>query len=401
MTESSVNKVRTPLFPEYREVRQLLPIFAGLPKNAVLALINTIHEQTGTPQNPVDWSNPDGWIDERLTGDHAILARRIWNESNKSVNPRHIYGSYLFINGFELLRPDVHGIYQLTERGQKFLTKDLQTMRQIDDDEGMLHLLAMLATKTRAKRANLLAEWTDFLREYSKFGSESTIKESLRRRLLNLVERQLVEREGQSSYAITKAGLDYLSAAPPSTKIKQTLIDPSRDVLQAITSYNQKQRELFHERLGSMNPYQFERLIGDLLEALGYDDVEVTQASGDKGVDVVGTVEFGITSIREVVQVKRYQGSIGRPVLDQLRGALHYHKAIRGTIITTGKFTAGCKEAAIYPGAAPIGLIDGERLIELLIENHIGIKPRPANLYEIDEAFFSSTVPTELPDATL
>lgn len=390
------NKVRTPLFPTYGEVRQLLPIFDGLPRQAIRGLIDTISEQTGTPQNPVDWTDPDTWIPERLQGEHAKLAQRIWLESQKTVNPRHIYGAYMFINNFELLKSNPAGIYQLSEIGQKFLANHPETLRQLDDAEGMLQLLAILATKTRAKRADLLEEWADFLREYSKFGSESTIKETLRVRLLNLIERNLVEREGQASYAITKAGLKYLDAAPAPSLKQRDINEPNREVTSVINHYNQKQRDRLRQHLAEMNPYQFERLIGLLLEALGYDDVEVTKASGDKGVDVIGSVEFGITSIREVIQVKRHQDTIGRTVLDQLRGALPYHKAIRGTIITTGKFSKSCKEFALFPGAAPIGLIDGERLLNLLIENNIGIKSRNATLYEIDQELFSNANPAEL-----
>jgi restriction system protein len=99
-----------------------------------------------------------------------------------------------------------------------------------------------------------------------------------------------------------------------------------------------------------------------------------------------------------VVQVKRHKGSIGRPVLDQLRGALPYHKALRGTIITLGAFSKGCKEAALFPGAAPIGLIDGKRLLELLVEHKIGISERPATLYEIDESYFSNSVENHIED---
>ena len=84
---------------------------------------------------------------------------------------------------------------------------------------------------------------------------------------------------------------------------------------------------------------------------------------GDKGIDVVATIQFGITTVVEVVQVKRHKGSVSRDVLDQLRGALHYRSALRGTIITTGKFSKGCKDAALLPGAPPIGLIDGEHLV--------------------------------------
>jgi restriction system protein len=143
------------------------------------------------------------------------------------------------------------------------------------------------------------------------------------------------------------------------------------------------------ERLGKMNPYRFESLVKDLLEAMDYEDLVVTKQSGDKGVDVVANYEFGITQIREVVQVKRYQGSITRPILDQLRGALPYHQAIRGTIITLGKFAQGCKDAALYPGAAPITLIDGDKLIELMLKHEVGIKKRPQTLIEIDESYFA------------
>lgn len=63
------------------------------------------------------------------------------------------------------------------------------TADDIDDVEGLLQLLAILATKTRARSDDLLPEWGDFLGEYSNFGTTSTIKDTLRRRLANLVER--------------------------------------------------------------------------------------------------------------------------------------------------------------------------------------------------------------------
>ena len=38
--------------------------------------------------------------------------------------------------------------------------------------------------------------------------------------------------------------------------------------------------------------------------------------------------------------------------------------------------------------AQPITLIDGERLLDLLIENEIGIRKKPIDLYEIDDSYF-------------
>jgi restriction system protein len=143
------------------------------------------------------------------------------------------------------------------------------------------------------------------------------------------------------------------------------------------------------DRLGEMDPYLFESLVKDLLEAMDYEDVIVTKQSGDKGIDVIANYEFGITQIREVVQVKRQQGTITRPILDQLRGALPYHQAIRGTIITLGKFAQGCKDAALFPGAAPITLIDGDKLIELMLKHEVAIKKIPQALFEVDDSYFA------------
>jgi restriction system protein len=377
-----MRKVRTPLFPLYSEVRSLLPVLDGVEKGDVLELVKEILEHAGTPQDPVDWSDPDTWIGERLTGERQRLARAIWERSRKTVNPRHMYGSYLFIYGYDLLAPGAAGNYTLTERGKAFLRGDAPVVREIDQLEGIPELLAILATKTRAKRADLLPEWGEFLRAYSRYGTDSTIKDTLRRRLVNVVERGLATREG-NTFDVTADGAAYAVDALLSTA------EPRNLVLREINVYNTMQMDLLRERLGGMSPQRFERLVGDLLESMGYEDVEVVGQAGDRGIDVVGMVQVGITAVREVVQVKRRKNNVNRKVVDQLRGALPYHQAIRGTLITLSRFTSGCEKAALFPGAAPITLIDGDRLIQLLIEHEIAVTRREAHLVEIDEDYFA------------
>lgn len=168
-------------------------------------------------------------------------------------------------------------------------------MRELDEAEGIGELLSILATKTSAMRGDLLPEWTEFLQQYSKFGTEATIKDTLRRRLVNLVERRLVSRDG-NSYVITQEGIDYAASFAEGGEL-----DPKREVVRAINNFNRAQQENLRELLATMPPYQFEHLVRDLLEAMGYEDVQVTKQSGDKGVDVVATVQFGITTVTEVV----------------------------------------------------------------------------------------------------
>ncbi|EPA8411812.1 restriction endonuclease [Escherichia coli] len=364
-------KVITPLFPTYAQVKAMMKAVSGYSLKAVRNMITAIHEQTGTPQKPVDWSEPDLWISERLTGEDADIARRIWDTNNHILNPRHSYGCYLFLNypQFELMESTPDDTWQPTSRGQKFLQDDEKTLRSLDDQEGILQLLELLAGREMSRRADLLPEWQAFLHQHSKFASASSVKSTLYSRLYNLIDRDMVNREGMS-YRITDTGRAWLGKALPARKS-----DP--------------RKELLREQISTMNPYKFEQLVGQLLEAMGYEQVEVTKASGDKGVDVIGQVQVGITTITEVVQVKRMQNTITRPYIDQLRGALPYHKAIRGTLITTGKFAAKCAEAALFPGAAPITLIDGDRLLELLIENNVGIRRSNAvELLDVDLQLF-------------
>jgi restriction system protein len=377
-------KVRTPQFPLYSEVRHLLEIFDGVSQSAIKKMLKTIEDQTGTPRQPVDWTAPESWIQKRLSGESAVLAQRIWQKSNNAVNPRHVYGSYLFINNNGLLADNVFGVYQITPHGQAFLDNDPKLLAEIDDNEGIPHLLRILAGKTKARRRDLLPEWSDFLREHSHFGTQATIRDTLRRRLNNLAERGYVSREGVT-YLITKKGLDYAE------QFTQADLDQKRDVVRAIKAFNQEQMQKLSSLLAFMHQRDFEFLVQELLESMGYEDIKITRESGSKGVEMTAVIQSGISTLPEVIHVRRYQTSTGRPALDQLREAIVRHACLRGTLVTLGRFTRECKEAALVPDALPVKLIDSKHLLQLLSENKIGITKQSVTLYHIDEEYFSSS----------
>ncbi len=377
-------KVRTPQFPLYSEVHHLLQIFEGITQSAIKAMLKSIGEQTGTPRQPVDWTNPKSWIQKRLSGESAVLAKRIWQESNQEVNPRHVYGSYLFINNNGLLSDNVFGVYQITSRGQAFLDSDPKLLAEIDDNEGIPNLLRMLAGKTKARRRDLLPEWSDFLREHSHFGTQATIRDTLRRRLNNLLERNYVSREGVT-YLITKKGLDYAE------QFTQADLEQKRDVVRAIKAFNQEQMQKLSSLLAFMHQRDFEFLVMELLESMGYEDIKITKESGSKGVEVTASIQFGISTVPEVIHVKRYQTTTGRPALDQLREAVTRHNYMHGTLITLGRFTRECKESALSPDALSMKLIDGKHLLMLLSENKIGVTKQSISLYNLDDEYFSSS----------
>ena len=202
-------------------------------------------------------------------------------------------------------------------------------------------------------------------------------------RLTNLIDRGFVSRSGQT-YEVTDDGLAYLEQYATFVPGQGTQAGKQSDLRKVAKEMRQEAREQLANFLSTMNPFKFEALIKFLLEEMGYSDVETTSPTNDKGVDVVANIELGISSVREVVQVKRHRGNIGRRVLDQLRGSLHRFSAVRGTIITTGGFAKGTSEAAFERGAAPITLIDGVKLLDLLVEYEIGISKQAVEYFEFD-----------------
>lgn len=157
-----------------------------------------------------------------------------------------------------------------------------------------------------------------------------------------------------------------------------------RGLAYEIEKHNNETKKKLHARLLDMSPATFETLIGDLLTALGFDSVSVTRISGDGGIDVRGTLVVGdVIRTKLAVQVKRWKNNIQAPVIQQVRGSLGAHE--QGLIITTSEFSTGAKIEAERPDATPVGLMNGSQLVDLLIENDIGIRRTDHVLIELGD----------------
>lgn len=387
--DESERRVRTPLFPTYREVRHLLKIWPGRPRKQITGMRASLGELRGTPQNTVDWTNPDVWIPERLSGDDRELASAIWTKSGKAVNPRHTYGHWLLSQKYDLIEEGQDGLLRLTERGQDFIDHEGgETEIFLDEQEGLAKLLALVADDGPTRVGGILDEWTEYLSRHSSFGSPSTFRDTLRRRLNNLLDRGLVTRKS-TMYSVTDDGLAYLQRVGTEEALGG---DEQQELWTLVKKQESSVRESLRELLLDMDAFAFEHLVKRLLEEMDYQNVQVTTRSGDGGVDVIADIELGITSVREVVQAKRHRRTIQRKDLDALRGSLYRFNAVRGTIIATSRFSKGTEEAAFASGAAPITLIDGDKLIDLLIEHGIGVRKRTFEVLAVDPDAFSDLV---------
>lgn len=169
------------------------------------------------------------------------------------------------------------------------------------------------------------------------------------------------------------------TAAPEETDVPE---DDGVDVPDEVKPWRQRLLEI----LQTMDPYSFERLTQRILRECGFTQVEVTKKSGDGGIDGTGKLRInGLFSFNVAFQCKRYSGAVGAGVTRDFRGSLN-NNIEKGLLITTGTFSKAAKLEAVDPGKRLIDLMDGEELIDKIVEYNIGV--HEVTDYEIDEEFF-------------
>lgn len=144
------------------------------------------------------------------------------------------------------------------------------------------------------------------------------------------------------------------------------------------------------EKIKNNTPQFFERLVVDLLVAMGYggshkDAAQAIGKTNDGGIDgVISEDRLGLDKI--YIQAKRWENTVGRPDIQQFKGALADQVAKKGVFITTSNFSKEAIESARKSG---IVLIDGDKLTSLMIEFGLGVQiERSFHIYKIDQDRF-------------
>lgn len=151
------------------------------------------------------------------------------------------------------------------------------------------------------------------------------------------------------------------------------------------------------ERLQDCSWQFFERLIIDLLVAMGYGGgrAEMGEAftkSGDGGIDgVIKEDALGLDAV--YIQAKKWNPKnsfkAGRPDLQKFVGSLDGYGATKGLFVCLSGFT---DEACDYirTSSKRVILVDGKELANLMIRHNVGVRVR--DIYELkglDEDYFS------------
>jgi restriction system protein len=138
------------------------------------------------------------------------------------------------------------------------------------------------------------------------------------------------------------------------------------------------------DRLKKSTPAFFEKLVVDVLIAMGYggfdsSNGEVTKYSGDGGIDgIIKEDKLGLDTI--YIQAKRWENVVTISAVRDFAGSLLSKKARKGVFITTSTFPKSAYDFvdSIDP---TIILIDGEQLTKMMID--YGVSVTVTKRYEI------------------
>ncbi len=147
--------------------------------------------------------------------------------------------------------------------------------------------------------------------------------------------------------------------------------------------------------LQQLSPQRFERLIIDLLIAMGYGGGDLangmmTKATGDGGIDgIIHEDALGLDAV--YVQAKRYatDNKVSRPDVQQFIGSLTGEGATKGVFVTTSDFS---REAHEYLKRVQhrVVLINGQQLARLMIQHGVGVRVRQTyRIQSLDEDYFA------------
>ena len=170
-------------------------------------------------------------------------------------------------------------------------------------------------------------------------------------------------------------------------KLAMESASPQDLIDEGFQKIEQQVKQELLERLMSMDPFYFEKVILLLLEKMGYGDFIETKKTGDGGIDgIINQDQLGLEKI--YIQAKRYTDNrVREKEIRNFIGAMS-GDTNKGVFVTTSTFDEAAKRKA-KDAHHTIILINGSRLTDLMYQFKIGLQV--VNVYEvrdIDDDFF-------------
>ena len=141
------------------------------------------------------------------------------------------------------------------------------------------------------------------------------------------------------------------------------------------------------EKLKTIDPFYFEKVILLLLQRMGYGDFVETAKTGDGGIDgIINEDKLGLDKI--YIQAKRYdENKVREKDIRNFIGAMSGDTQ-KGVFVTTSEFDKAAIQKA-YDAHHTIILIDGKKLVDLMHQYNVGVQIKVNyEVKQLDEDFF-------------
>jgi len=128
-------------------------------------------------------------------------------------------------------------------------------------------------------------------------------------------------------------------------------------------------REQIAAHLHSMDPFELQKLVGDLLSAMGYHVAWIAPPGKDDGIDLLAYPDpLGTRPPRIKVQVKRHANPIPVGEVNAFMGNLGGDEV--GIFVATGGFTKDAQAKARTDKQHRVTLVDLEALVKLWVKHY-------------------------------
>lgn len=164
---------------------------------------------------------------------------------------------------------------------------------------------------------------------------------------------------------------------PEASESASVLFDDSKE----------KARAEIDAYLDTLSAYDFQELVGALLEGMGYTTRFVSPPGPDGGTDALAYVDpLGARTPHIRVQVKHKDHSAGREEVAALRGIIRADREI-GVFVSSGGFSRDARREA-ERGAVHIELIDLDRFLELWLQHYARIPEAKRAKLRLEPVYF-------------
>ena len=147
---------------------------------------------------------------------------------------------------------------------------------------------------------------------------------------------------------------------------------PTADDVPATTMLEEAEENAWAEIaqfLAEMPPFEFQEVVRDLVEAMGYYIAWVAPPGPDQGIDIIASTDpLGANGPRIKVQVKRHQSRVAVDGIRAFMAVLGQNDI--GLFVNTGGFTRDAEREARTQETRRITLLDAQQMFELWTENY-------------------------------